>query len=205
MGGWWLYSCCFVGYWFQDLFNMTRTILVQSPSSFSLIRLVSVYIVHLYSRIDTTAARKKMRFILTRTVHPFASHMLMSFSVDEILLPSYMNLSTSFRKPPFTVSMSPFWLKHMYSVLSELTWRSMQPAVCSKLCSRDSAWGDVFARSAISSALSESVIICAGYRLLLAFFLYIYIYIYIYIQGSLTKFPDFFRMGTFIDSTHMKL
>ena len=25
------------------------------------------------------------------------------------------------------------------------------------------------------------------------------------IQGSLNKFPDFFRMGTFIDSTHMKL
>ena len=31
------------------------------------------------------------------------------------------------------------------------------------------------------------------------------IYIYIYIGGSLNKFPDFFRMGTFIDSTHMKL
>ena len=26
-----------------------------------------------------------------------------------------------------------------------------------------------------------------------------------YLQGSLNKFPDFFRMGTFIDSTHMKL
>ena len=27
----------------------------------------------------------------------------------------------------------------------------------------------------------------------------------IYIRGSLNKFPDFFRMGTFIDSTHMKI
>ena len=26
-----------------------------------------------------------------------------------------------------------------------------------------------------------------------------------FIRGSLIKFPDFFRMGTFIDSTHMKL
>ena len=26
-----------------------------------------------------------------------------------------------------------------------------------------------------------------------------------YIRGSLNKFPDFFRMGTFNDSTHMKL
>ena len=32
-----------------------------------------------------------------------------------------------------------------------------------------------------------------------------YIYIYIYIRGSLNKFLDFFRIGTFIDSTHMKL
>ena len=31
------------------------------------------------------------------------------------------------------------------------------------------------------------------------------IYIYIYIRGSLNKFPDFFRMGTFIGSTNMKL
>ena len=30
-------------------------------------------------------------------------------------------------------------------------------------------------------------------------------YIYIYIGGSLNKFPDFFRMSTFIDNTHMKL
>ena len=28
---------------------------------------------------------------------------------------------------------------------------------------------------------------------------------FLYIQGSLNKFPDFFQMGTFIDSTHMKL
>ena len=33
---------------------------------------------------------------------------------------------------------------------------------------------------------------------------YIY-YIRIYIRGSLNKFPDFFRVGTFIDSTYMKL
>ena len=26
-----------------------------------------------------------------------------------------------------------------------------------------------------------------------------------HVQGSLNKFPDFFRMGTFIDSAHMKL
>ena len=36
-------------------------------------------------------------------------------------------------------------------------------------------------------------------------YIYIYLYIYIYIQGSLNKFPDFFHIGTFIDSTRMKL
>ena len=33
----------------------------------------------------------------------------------------------------------------------------------------------------------------------------LFIYIYIYIQGAYDRFQDFFRMGTFIDSTHMKL
>ena len=35
MGGWLLYSCCFVGRGFQDLFNIARCILMQFPSSFS--------------------------------------------------------------------------------------------------------------------------------------------------------------------------
>ena len=29
--------------------------------------------------------------------------------------------------------------------------------------------------------------------------------LYIYIRASSDKFPDVFRMGTFIDSAHMKL
>ena len=31
------------------------------------------------------------------------------------------------------------------------------------------------------------------------------VYIYTYIRGAYDKFSDFFRMGTFIDSTHLKL
>ena len=62
-------------------------------------RLDGVYVVHPYNSIDTTAAWKKMRFILSVrydfhitdclsiAVHDFASHVLMSFSVDETLLP----------------------------------------------------------------------------------------------------------------------
>ena len=62
-------------------------------------RSVNVHVMHLYNRIDTTAAWKKLRFILSVrsdfhmtdslpiAVHAFASHMLMSFTVDEMLLP----------------------------------------------------------------------------------------------------------------------
>ena len=74
---------------------------------------------HPYSRIDTIAAGKKLRFILSIrsdfhmtdnlsiTIRAFASHVLISVSVDETLLPRYVNLSTSFRELPFSVEMSP--------------------------------------------------------------------------------------------------
>ena len=65
MGGRWPYSCCSVGCCLQDFFNIARSILVQLPSSFFSIRLVSVHIVHPYSSIDSTATWKKLRFILS--------------------------------------------------------------------------------------------------------------------------------------------
>ena len=99
MGGWCLYSCYNVEYCFQDLFDTARSILVELPSSFLSIRLVSVHVVHPYSSIDTIAACKNLRFILSDrsdfhmtdslsiAVHAFASRVLISFSVDETLLP----------------------------------------------------------------------------------------------------------------------
>ena len=42
---------------------------------------------------------------------------------------------------------------------------------------------------------------CSHYNMSISI---IYIYIYIYIRGAYDKFPDFFCMGTFIDSTYMK-
>ena len=42
-------------------------------------------------------------------------------------------------------------------------------AARSRLCSRVSAWAGAFTRSAMSSALSASVIVFAGYLLLLSF------------------------------------
>ena len=99
MGGRWPYSCCFVGCCLQDLFKIARSILVQLPSSFFFSRFVSVHVVHPYSSIDTTAAWKKLRFILSVksdfhmtnnlsiAVHAFVRRVSMSVSVDETLLP----------------------------------------------------------------------------------------------------------------------
>ena len=114
-----------------------------------------------YSSIDTTAAWKKLHFILSVrsdlhmtdnlsiVVHAFASRVFMSFSVDEILLPRRMNLSTSFRELPFCGKMSPLWLKHMCSILSALSWRLMPAAARSRICGRVSDWVGVFARSTV--------------------------------------------------------
>ena len=44
---------------------------------------------------------------LSIAVHAFISHQSMSFSVDEILLPRYVNLSTSFRELMSHVEMLP--------------------------------------------------------------------------------------------------
>ena len=85
-------------------------------------------------------------------VHAFVSRVSMSFSVDETLLPRWVNLSTSFRELPPCVEMSPIWLKRMYSVLCTLTWRPMCVAARSSLCTSVSGWVGVFARIAMSSA-----------------------------------------------------
>ena len=98
IGGRWPYSCYFVGCCQQDLFNMARIIVVHLSSSLFSIRFVSVDMVHPYSSMDTTAAWKKLCFILSEwfdfhmtnsiyiAEHAFASNELMSFLVDETLL-----------------------------------------------------------------------------------------------------------------------
>ena len=64
MRGFWLYSWNFCGCYFLDLFNITCSILVQFPSSFFLIRFVSVHVVHPQCTSNTTATWK-LRFILS--------------------------------------------------------------------------------------------------------------------------------------------
>ena len=97
MGGSWPYSWYLVGCCSQYLFNIARNILVYLPSVFFSSRFVSVQVVHPYSSINTTAAWKKLRFILSVrfdfqmidslsiAVPAFVSRVSMSFSIDETL------------------------------------------------------------------------------------------------------------------------
>ena len=45
---------------------------------------------------------------LSIAVHAFANRILISFSVDEMLLPRYVNLFTDFRQPPFSLEILRF-------------------------------------------------------------------------------------------------
>ena len=63
--GRWPYNCCFMGCCFQDLFNITHSILGQFSSSFFSVSFVSIHVVHPYSRTDTTTDWKKSYFILS--------------------------------------------------------------------------------------------------------------------------------------------
>ena len=125
IGGWLLSNCCFVRCWFQDLFKTAHSIVVLCPFSLFSICFVSIHVVHPYSSIDTAIASKKSCFILSDrsdfhmidnqsiVVYIFAQYMLTSLSIDKILLPRYVNLSTNFRGLLLKVEMAPSCLKQM--------------------------------------------------------------------------------------------
>ena len=110
------YSCCFVGCFFQDLYKIARSILAQFPSSFSQCCLSA----------STTVAGKKTLYLLSersdfhmingksKAVYAFASSILTSHSVDETLLPEYMNLSSNFRSSSLKVEMGLSCHVHIY-------------------------------------------------------------------------------------------
>ena len=73
--------------------------------------LVRVQVVHSYRSADTTIAGKQIYFIrsdfhminnLSLAAHTFPMHILTLLSVDEILLPRYVNWSTNFKVLPLT-------------------------------------------------------------------------------------------------------
>ena len=109
-------GCCF-----HDLFKTVRSILVQLPSSLFSRRFVRVQVVQPYNSTDITTAWKNCHFNLSVRSdlqmtdnlfvanHAFPINVLTSLSVDEILLPRYVNCSTGLRGLPSSVEMSPFF------------------------------------------------------------------------------------------------
>ena len=127
MGGKWPNSCGFVMCCFQGLFEIARSILVYFSLSFFSMHFISADVVHPHSSMNTGTAWKKSCFILTDrlnfhminnlsvVVHTFRRDILSSISVDEILLPSYVNWSIKFRRLSLRLQVALFCLKHMYS------------------------------------------------------------------------------------------
>ena len=97
MGNKWPYSCCFVGYSFQHLFKIVRSILVLFPTSFFSKRFIKLQVVQLYNSTETDMAQKNFPLSkrsdfhvvvnLSIAVYALPMCMLTTVSVDEILLP----------------------------------------------------------------------------------------------------------------------
>ena len=104
-GGHTAVGCCF-----HDLFRTACSILVQLPSNLFSRRFVRVQVVQPYNRTDITTAWKNCHFNLSVRSdfhmtdnlfvadHAFPIRVLTSLSVDEILLPRYVNCSTGLLK-----------------------------------------------------------------------------------------------------------
>ena len=90
----WLYSYCSVKCFTQDLFKRPHSDIEYFPSSYFFMRFVGVHVVHPYNSIDTVTAWKKFYLIdsLLIAFHLFTKR-YNPLSVDEILLPIYVNRS----------------------------------------------------------------------------------------------------------------
>ena len=127
IGGKWLYSCCFVGMLLPG-FAKNRSRRVLPINLFSMC-FIWVQVVQPYYSTNTHLVRILILFHqwsnfpmvdnLSIVVHALPMHILTSLSVDEILLPRYMNWSTNFRVFQFYEEMIPSWLKDSNSILSE--------------------------------------------------------------------------------------
>ena len=153
MGSKWFFSYCFVMLLISECVQNS-----MKHFSFFYMRFFKVHVIHPYSSTDTATEEVPFYFcrypIFIRSttcqiVHAFLMRMLTTYSVDEILLPSYVNWSTNFRGLSLKMKMTPSGIKHMNFVLSEFTSRPF--ADLSEQCRRYSAWVNALARSARSS------------------------------------------------------
>ena len=128
MGSKWPYSCCFVGCCFLDFFKTARRILVSSTSIFfPSVSLTSKWCIYTVvptrsqlGRNHILTERHNFRMINSLSIAHITFLMLIitSISVDEILLPRYVNCLTNFRCLPLEVEIAPSCLKQFNAVSS---------------------------------------------------------------------------------------
>ena len=114
MGGRWRAAAALSGAASRMRSILLAVFLCNCRQDFFSICLVSVHVVHPYNSIrylEKTALYfiSHMTNSLSLAAHVFASHELISVSVDESLLSWLVNLSTSFRELPFRAEMLPLW------------------------------------------------------------------------------------------------
>ena len=184
MGSKWLYIC------FQDLFKTAESILVLFLFSNISKHLPRVQVVHLYSCTNWATAWIKSHFILSEksdfylinnlsiAVHAFPMHILTLLSEGKMLLARYVGYSTNFKSFLLQLKFAPSCLKYMNSALFAFILKPMPLAVCSRLCSKDSVWAGLLARSTKSSMKSAFVIVSADITNFLSFFSYEIIFFY---------------------------
>ena len=138
-----------------------------------------------YSIMDTATARKKSRFILSErsdfymintvsiVVHALTRCMLTLLSIDEMLLPRYVNWSTNFRGLPLTVEMVPF-----YQNIFNLFYLYSNRAQYLLLLALGILLGLVYLWEALGHLRSLHLSFSAGYRLLLAFFFFFFFFFF---------------------------
>ena len=134
----WPYSCSFVGCFNPDLFKIAHSILVWFPSGFFFKHFIRVQVVQTYNSSGTATAWTNSPFNSSKrsdfhtvinlliALRAFLMHMLTSISIDEILLPRYMNSSTNSRGLPLNKEMVPSWLKHIETNVSCCLLQAMQ-------------------------------------------------------------------------------
>ena len=125
MGGRWPYSWCLVRCCHQDFFDIPRSFLVQLPSSFFFIRFISIQVVHPYSSIDTTAAWKKLRFILSVRSY------ITDLSVCANLKKNEVSHCVVSKELDFNLKVSEFKLKLYYYIqfCSNIIGKGMTPLI----------------------------------------------------------------------------
>ena len=116
----WPHNCCFVECHFQYLCKTVISVIIYLQSRFfPRVSFESTWCNHIVALTLFNLSGKSDFYLIDNLLIAFHSlpvEILTWHSINEILLPWYMNWSIHFRNLPLNEVMAPFWLKHMSTV-----------------------------------------------------------------------------------------